>query len=380
MVFTQSGLTKLESRQELYAELLADFQNSMTGDTVSILSLIRDKSGKYDEGKADELIDALVASAWIFYQRDMENRRKEWRRSTKAERMDFAPPEIDPCTAGTFSEVQNKFLRNYLYIALRIVDVNPYWNTRGCDQTLRSLEELLSTPYYLREHWQAKIAVAERYGMGYYREVSGIFGPAAFIIHTVTGKYLTDEDVKKTGTGFVRLLPSDFQTEMSMFQNSVKKCSEEMEKAWLTLDDLEDIPEYTPEEWELPPEKWERPDTPIRRDEEIERIRETFTDIEKFEQCYREFEEALGWELERNGPEGVYAYDDSNDEDLRMIYDMNFIIDFRKYIRGTLDIYAAENGLSRFMDDNSFINAMAALELGLKKLKTSDGRRAYGGR
>ena len=373
MVFTESSLKKLESRQELYAELLADFQNSMTGDGVSILSLIRDKSGKFDAGKTDDLIEKLAASAWIFYQRDMENQRKEWNKSSKADQMEFAPPTIDPCTAGTFSEVQNKFLRNYLYIVLRIVDANPYWNTQGCDQTLQSLEELLFTPYYLREHWQAKIAVAERYGMGYYREVSGIFGPAAFIIHTVTGKYLTDEDVKKTGTGFVRLLPSDFQAEMAKFQYSVKKCSEEMAGEWYTMEDLKDIPESTPE-------GWARPRSAVRRDEEIERIRESFTDIEKFEQCYREFEEALGLELDRNGPEGGYAYNESNDEDMRMIYDMNFILNFRTYIRGALDVYAAENGLSRFMDDNSFINAMAALELGLKKLKAPDGSRAYGGR
>ena len=339
-------LALLKFREELFLKELEQYRRNLTGEYESILPYVRDEKGRYSEEKTCAVVGELSENIRIIRAYVGEMTRKKLREEGKSEE-DVMGYEYD----GAYSGAQEGFVRDFLYCALRISELDELSDPGGFDisgatQTFHDLLWYSEDHYEKQERLYAGEAMSEAVRNDY-GELKGIYRPASWLVHMLTGQELSALYPEELQKKYAHCLPDAIRTGVREMN-----CAPS---------------EYF---WNVWPEEACR--TQRRREQEAsEWIRKRFDEPDKFVKSYLSFRE------KRYDP--AYIGDAADTYEQILAGDnwdlMNMAYGLGEYVKYAVLMFTEKRGLSHFQNDNIYFAASAGLrraEKNLKKLAKED--------
>lgn len=355
---TSKDISIIEFREKLFMEEVEKYVAAITGEQESILPFVRDESGNYSEKKTWEFIQELTKCAHTYW----EYEKQKWREERKKEHMlDWMIEDIAGAS-DAFSVEEEEFLQGFLYCVIRIAEANPWRNTSGVTQSFQDFIRFSRERYNELGELYAAEAEAEA-NRNHYAKLKGIHRPASWLIHLLTGKYLSDyytETIEKEYYGY---LPPMLREELEAY-----KCrpSELYDKQLEDMPDEEEIERMCNENEQnfmdsLSEE--ERAEESLRssivsermqkeekkKQEEKDRIKQQFVEAKQFMKQY--------WRFVNGYVCSSYECPLEISERLECV------------IKGMVRLFTESRGLSRLQDDDSYFSATALLRQSNKRLR-----------
>lgn len=339
--FTKKEIEMMEFREKLFLEQVEQYRAVVTGEQESILPFVQDENGNYSEEKTWKFIEELTKCAKIYFQ--YLNQKKD------------GSEDGDKFNEIWLSEIQlneksENLLKDFFYCAIRVSQVNAWRNYQGSTQTLKDLIAFSEQEYQDEcELYQDEVE-ADVIHTGDYCFVKGIYGKADFLVHLLSGEFVTQyyakEKVKRYYPHLSEILKRRLGSEVE-----IPKTAYEEEKQAIGMEKNE-------EDWENPVIK------------EQEKIKKEFVEKEQFIKRYFRFREELFLWLDE---ETEVEYTDmfgQNDELERQ----QVVLTLPKTIRGALRLFAEVKGLSCLQNDDAFFTAGAFLRQQSKEIKRLKNR------
>lgn len=344
--FTKKEIEMMEFREKLFLEQVEQYRAAVTGEQESILPFVQDEKGNYSEEKTWEFVDELTKCAKIYFQ----YLNQKWEDSDKFNEIWFSEIQLN--------EKSENLLKDFFYCAVRVSQVNAWRNHQGSTQTLKDLI-IFSEQVYRDECelYQDEVH-ADVLRAGDYRFTKGIYGKADFLVHLLSGnfvtQYYTKEKVRRYYPYLSEILKKELGSEEEI-PHEIAKAAYEAEEQAITI---------------MMEENGEKEDCENPVTKEQEKIKKEFVEKEQFIKRYFRFREELFLWLDEETEADYTDMFGLNDELERQ----QVVLDLPKTIRGALRLFAEVKGLSCLQNDDAFFTAGAFLRQQSKEIKRLKNR------
>ncbi len=367
MKFDSKKISIIELREKLLMEELEKYVADITGERESILPYVRGGDGRYSESKTWEFIRELTECAYIYEEYCKENMRKECREDNWPE----DETELYASASDWFSARAEEYLQNFLYCVIRIAEANPWRNTQGVSQTFGDFIR------FSREHYEglgrlyAAEAEAESYGDSY-TGMKGIYGPASWLTHLFTGKYLSaqyEDWVKEEFRGYFSPQLKHVLKELDCEPHEVPRRMDEILGEEETDEEFEKICADIEADLFAKLTEKQRAEELVKRKEQEEKRRLAEEEKERIKREFCEQEQFVNRYLAFKNCHYFFEYENADSFEQTDFSLMHLVTDLSGVVKGMLRIFTECRGISRLQDDDAYFTAAALLRQSGKRFR-----------